>query len=147
MAEDSNIIKLTNLNSIKLPTNTDTGSTSTVNSGDNATEKHINTAEEPSMSCNVLKLQIVSDDSNRQITGKLSPPAVNTGVQVKNDTELEDTSVEHRFNSNQTIVNRAEDKENTVMSSSSSTSGKERVPVFPKPPNHHNRHYNYYHHY
>ncbi|CAK6951737.1 MAD2L1-binding protein [Scomber scombrus] len=122
MAEDLNIIKLTNLNSIKLPTNTDTGSTSTVNSGDNATEKHINTAEEPSMSCNVFKLQIVSDDSNRQITGKLSLQAVNTGVQVKNDTELEDTSSEHRFNANQTIVNSAGDKENIVMSSSSSTS-------------------------
>ncbi|XP_062286986.1 MAD2L1-binding protein [Scomber scombrus] len=76
------------------------------------------------MSCNVFKLQIVSDDSNRQITGKLSLQAVNTGVQVKNDTELEDTSSEHRFNANQTIVNSAGDKENIVMSSSSSTSAK-----------------------
>ncbi|XP_067465841.1 MAD2L1-binding protein [Thunnus thynnus] len=128
MAEDSNIIKLTDLNLIKLTSDTDTENTSTINSGDNETEKDINTAEEPNKTCKVLTLQIVSDDSNSyrlsaEIAGKLAPQAVNTGLKARNAIELIDASSEHRLklNANQNSVNSAEDKENTAMSSSSST--------------------------
>ncbi|XP_044229176.1 MAD2L1-binding protein [Thunnus albacares] len=128
MAEDSNIIKLTDLNLIKLTSDTDTENTSTVNSGDNETEKDINTAEEPNKTCKVLTLQIVSDDSNSyrlsaEIAGKLAPQAVNTGLKARNAIESIDASSEHRLklNANQNSVNSAEDKENTAMSSSSST--------------------------
>ncbi|XP_042290085.1 MAD2L1-binding protein [Thunnus maccoyii] len=127
MAEDSNIIKLTDLNLIKLTSDTDTENTSAaVNSGDNETEKDINTAEEPNKTCKVLTLQIVSDDSNSyrlsaEIAGKLAPQAVNTGLKARNAIELIDASSEHRLklNANQNSVNSAEDKENTAMSSSS----------------------------
>ncbi|XP_070771873.1 MAD2L1-binding protein [Enoplosus armatus] len=127
MAEDSNIFKPTsNLD--------DAENKSTINSGNNeikrrlsfSSEKDISTLEESNMTCKVPTLQSVPDDSNScrlsaEVTGQLSPQAVNTELKTTKPIELTDVSPAHRLNSKQHSVNDTEDKENTAMPSTTIT--------------------------
>ncbi|KAL7384291.1 hypothetical protein ABVT39_027712 [Epinephelus coioides] len=119
MAEDSNIIKLTSNSECAEHTSIITG-------GDTGIPRRLSFPSEPNMTCKVLSLQNVPEDSNShrpsaEVAEQLSPRAVNTSVKAKNETELKDTSTENRLNSKQHSVINTEDKENIIMSSTSST--------------------------
>nr|XP_046258641.1 MAD2L1-binding protein-like isoform X1 [Scatophagus argus] len=91
-----------------------------------SSDKDISTLEEPKVTCKIVTLQSVPDDSNScrrfaEIGQQLSPKAINTCVKAKNGVELEGASPEHRLNSKHHILVNAEDKENTAMSSADNT--------------------------
>ncbi|TDH01103.1 hypothetical protein EPR50_G00176750 [Perca flavescens] len=123
MAEDSNIFKPTS----------NSENTSIINHADNkitrrlsfSSEKDVSTLEEPNMTCKVLTLQSVPDDSNScrpsaEVAEQLSPQAVNTCLKTTNVIELKEVSSEHVLSSKQHSANNA-DKENTDVPSTTST--------------------------
>ncbi|XP_044069191.1 MAD2L1-binding protein [Siniperca chuatsi] len=112
---DSNIFKSTS-------NSEDAENKCNINSEDNeikrrlsfSLEKHISTLEEPNMTCKVLTLQSVPDDSNScRPSAEVSPQAVNACLKAKKASDLKDDYPEYRQHS----VNITEDKENIAMPS------------------------------
>lgn len=131
MAEDSNRFKQT-LNS------GDTENTPTSDSRDNVvtrrlsflSENGMTTLDEPTKTCTVLTVQNVSDETDSyrysaEIAGRFSPQTVNTCLNAKNTIELYNDSSETVLISCQDSMNSTDDKENTALTSSSSTPGKQ----------------------
>ncbi|XP_074502628.1 MAD2L1-binding protein [Sebastes fasciatus] len=124
MAEDSTIVKLTS-------NSEDTGGQkSIINSGDNevtscltlSSDKDVvGPLEEANKTSKVLTLQSVPGDLHSCAEVAEQQLDVNTCLKTNNATELKDASPEHRSNSKQQSVDNAVDKENTAMTSTTST--------------------------
>ncbi|XP_032397996.1 MAD2L1-binding protein isoform X2 [Etheostoma spectabile] len=126
MAEDSNTFKPT-LNSKGTETTTliDTADNKITRRLSYSSEKDVSTLEEPNMTCKVLTLQSVPDDSNScrpsaEVDEQLSPQALNACLKTTNVMKLKEVSSEHVLSSKQHSVNNA-DKENTDVPSTTST--------------------------
>ncbi|XP_042357854.1 MAD2L1-binding protein [Plectropomus leopardus] len=118
MAENSTILKLTS-------NSEDTQHTSIINSRDNVFTGCLSLSSEPNMTRKVQTIQSVTDDSNScrpsaEVAEQLTPQAVNTRLKAKSETEEKEVSTEHRLQLKQHSANNTEDKENIVMSSTSS---------------------------
>lgn len=84
-----------------------------------SSEKDISALEEPNMTCKVLTLQSLFDDTNScgrssEIAEQFSSRTVESCLNVKYAVGLKDTAPEHGLNSQQLSINSTEDKENAA---------------------------------
>ncbi|XP_008428417.1 MAD2L1-binding protein [Poecilia reticulata] len=93
----------------------ETEGSSTVHSGDGrikrrlsfSSERNSKTAEEPSMTCTLLSLQSVSDDSNSEIDEELRTDSIKINLESNNGTDVKDVPQEKHS------VQNTEEKENS----------------------------------